>query len=352
MSDSRLDRLRGELAPLDAATFLVTHPVNVRYLTGFESSNAALLIRDDRVLLLTDGRYAEAARAVEGVELIQATRDIAPFLGERLAEIVDPPVAFESGHVTYAAYEALARSGIELLPAAGVVERLRAVKDAGELEAIRRAAKVTDAAYERLSKEAITGKTEAEVAWWLEAVLHDAGADGVAFQPIVGSGPNAALPHHHPGNRKIGLGETVLVDMGAMLGGYFSDCTRTFATGELSADLWEAYGLCRDAQTEALEALRPGAAALEVDALARGRIRDAGHEVLHGLGHGVGLEIHEQHRLSDTSDAVLASGNVVTVEPGVYLAGRGGIRIEDLVIVGPDGPEVLSSFTKELVVLE
>ena len=310
-----------------------------------------MLVSADRAVLVTDGRYLEAARAVEGVELVQASRDIAPFLGEELAGLAEGPVAFESGHVTYAEYEALARSGVELQPVSGALERLRAVKDDDELEAIRRAARITDAAYERLADEAIVGKTEAEVAWWLEATLREEGADGVAFAPIVGSGPNAALPHHHPGDRRIEAGETVVVDMGARLAGYHSDCTRTFATGELPDDLREAYELCREAQEEALEAVRPGAQAPEVDAVARSRIRAAGHEVLHGLGHGVGLDIHEQPRLSDTSDAVLAAGNVVTVEPGVYLAGRGGIRIEDLVVVRDDGPEVLSPFTKDLVTL-
>ena len=351
MSAARVERLREELEPAGARTFLVTSPINVRYLTGFESSNAAVLVSADRVVLVTDGRYLEAARAVDAVELVQATRDIAPFLGENLEGLAEAPVAFESGDVTFAEYEALAGSGVELLPVSGALERLRAVKDEDELEAIRRAARITDAAYERLAEEAIVGKTEAEVAWWLEAALREAGAESVAFSPIVASGPNAALPHHHPGDRRIGPGETVVVDMGAMLGGYHSDCTRTFATGELSDDLREAYELCREAQAQALEAVRVGAAAPKVDAVARGKIHEAGHEVLHGLGHGVGLDIHELPRLSDTSDAVLAAGNVVTVEPGVYLAGRGGIRIEDLVVVHEDGPEVLSPFTKDLVVL-
>jgi Xaa-Pro aminopeptidase len=348
---ARVARLRAELGPLGVATFLVTNPVNIGYLTGFASSNAALLVSGERVALCTDGRYLDAARAVEGLEVVETARDIAPFLGERLRDLADPPVAFEAGHVSYAAYEALAAADVELRPAMGVVERLREVKEDGELAVIRAAARPVAAALTRLTEERLVGRTEAEVAWWLERALREEGADALAFPPIVASGPNAARPHHHPGDRVIAAGETVVVDLGAGVAGYLSDCTRTFATGTLAGELRRAYDLCREAQAEALAAVRPGAAARDIDGIARRKIADAGHEVLHGLGHGVGLDVHEGPRLSDTSDAVLEAGNVVTVEPGVYLSGVGGVRIEDLVIVGDDGPEVLTPFTKELVTL-
>jgi Xaa-Pro aminopeptidase len=347
----RIARLRAQLEALEAGSFLVTHPVNVRYLTGFESSNAALVVRRDSVLLATDGRYVDAAREVTGVEVVEAERELAPFLGPRLGELAEPPVAFEATHVTHAAWEALGSGGTELRPAGGVLERLRSVKDDEEVAAVRRAAALADAVCERLAGESLVGRSETDVAWSLVAALHDAGADEPSFPPIVAAGPNAARPHHHPRARAIGRGETVIVDLGARLDGYCSDCTRTFVTDGLPGDLARAYETCRQAQAAALEAVRPGASAREVDAVARTAIADAGYEVLHGLGHGVGLEVHELPRLAHTSDATLAVGNVVTVEPGVYLPGRGGVRIEDLVIVTDDGTEILTRFSKDRVIL-
>ena len=241
---------------------------------------------------------------------------------------------------------------MELLPATGIVSSLRAVKDEAELEAIRRAARITDACYERLAREELVGRTEAEAAWWMERALREEGAEGLAFPVIVASGPNAAQPHHHPGKRKIGPGETVIVDAGAQVGGYCADCTRTFATGPLPDTLRRAYALCRSAQESSLTAVRAGATASDLDAIARTEIEKSGlAPVLHGLGHGVGLEVHEQPVLRPTSADTLVPRNVVTVEPGVYLAGEGGVRIEDLVVVGEKGPEVLSSFTKDLLTL-
>jgi len=348
----RIARLRAALPALGAGSFLVTRPVNVRYLTGFDSSNAALAVSPDRVVVATDGRYVEAGRALEGVEVVQADRDLLSWLGARLEELAAAPVAFEADHVTVAGHESLSGGGAELLPTTGVLGGIRAIKDEGELEAIRRAARVTDNVYERLAQEAIVGRSEAEVAWWFEQALRAEGAEAPAFEVIVASGPNAALPHHHPGGREIGPGETVVVDAGAQVGGYCSDCTRTFATGPLSDELQQAYALCRSAQESALAAVRAGADASELDAIARTQIEESGlAPVLHGLGHGVGLEVHEQPVLRPASTDTLAAGNVVTVEPGVYLAGRGGVRIEDLVVVGETGPEVLSAFTKDLLTL-
>jgi Xaa-Pro aminopeptidase len=351
MSD-RTERLRAELEGLGAASFLVTKPVNIRYLTGFESSNAALVVGRDRLLLATDGRYAEAAKALAGIEAVMAERDLLGWVGARLGKLAEPPVAFEADHVTVAGHDSLSADGTELVPTSGAVARLRAVKDDAELAAIRRAARITDAAYERLGGEELVGRTEAEVAWWMERALREEGADAVAFDVIVGAGPNAALPHHHPGERTIGPGETVIVDAGAQVDGYCSDCTRTFATGPLPDNLRKAYALCHAAQESALVAVRAGAAASELDAIARIKIEESGlAPVLHGLGHGVGLDVHEEPVLRPTSEDTLVSGNVVTVEPGVYLAGEGGVRIEDLVVVGETGPEVLSGFTKDLLTL-
>jgi Xaa-Pro aminopeptidase len=347
----RVERLRAELDGLGVRSFLVTAPVNVFYLTGFESSNAAAVVRSDGIKLVTDGRYIEAARAVPGVEAIEGERDVASWLGDRLDEVAEPPVAFEATTVTYAAHEALSRGGAELVPASSVVERVRSVKDADELEAIRRAARLLDDMYERLAGETLVGRTERDVASWIERTIRDEGADDIAFKPIVGSGPNAALPHHHPGAREIEPDETVVVDAGAKVDGYASDCTRTFATGELPEELRRAYAVCASAQAAALAAVHAGADARELDGIARREIEESGFSVLHGLGHGVGLEVHELPVLRPTAEGALAAGNVVTVEPGVYVPGRGGVRIEDLVIVTENGAEVLTPFTKEPVTL-
>lgn len=347
----RVERLRAELDRLEVASFLVSNPVNVRYLTGFESSNAFVLVQPEEVVLLTDGRYAEAARAVEGVDVQIVERDFLPGLSTRLAEIARAPVGFESDHLTVARHAELLSTGVDLVPAAAVPLTLRAVKEPAELDAIRRAAEVVDRVLARLSEESVVGRTEADVAWWIVRAIHEEGADDISFAPIVGSGPNAALPHHHPGDRKLGAGETIVVDLGAKVDGYCSDCTRTFATGELPGELLEAYATCQSAQAAALAEVRAGADSRGLDAIARMEIEAAGQEVLHGLGHGVGLEVHELPVLRQTAAGPLVAGNVVTIEPGVYLAGRGGVRIEDLVVVTDDGPEVLSSYTKDLVTL-
>jgi Xaa-Pro aminopeptidase len=350
--NERVEKLRARLDGLGAASFLVTNPVNVRYLTGLDSSNAALAVGRDRVVVATDGRYVEAAEGVAGAEVLLADRDLLGWLGARLGEVAAPPVAFEADHVTVAGLGSLSRDATELVETTNVVSGLRAVKEEAELGAIRSAARVTDAAYERLAREALVGRTEAEVAWWLERALRDEGAEGLAFPVIVASGPNAALPHHHPGRRRIAPGETVIVDAGAQVGGYCADCTRTFATGPLPENLRGAYALCRRAQESSLAAVRAGASGSDLDAVARTEIENSGlAPVLHGLGHGVGLEVHERPVLRPTSTDMLEARNVVTVEPGVYLAGEGGVRIEDLVVVGEGGPEVLSSFTKDLLTL-
>ena len=350
--NQRVERLRAELGDLGAASFLLSDPVNVRYLTGFESSNAFVLVKHKQVVLLTDGRYIGAAREVESVEAMLVDREFSPGVAAALPGLVEGAVAFEADHLTVARHATLAASGLDLVPTSGAVQRLRAVKDDAELEEIRRAARIADSVYERLAQESVVGRTERDVAWWFEQALHEEGAEGIAFDITVASGPNAALPHHHTGERTIEAGETLVVDAGARVDGYCSDCTRTFATGPLPEDLRRAYAACRSAQEAALSAVRAGADARGLDEIARREIEDAGFEVLHGLGHGVGLEVHELPVLRQTASGVLEQANVVTVEPGVYLEGRGGVRIEDLVIVTERRAEVLTPFTKELVTLD
>jgi Xaa-Pro aminopeptidase len=343
---NRIDRLR----PLLDGPLLVTTPVNVRYLTGFESSNAALLIDDDRAVLFSDFRYAEAARDVQGVEFVEVERALI----RGVAPHVNGRVAFESGHLSYAAWEELKGTGAELIPTGGLVERLRAVKSAEELERIERATEIANQAYERLAQERFVGRTERDVAWMFDSFLHELGAHGPSFPTTVASGPQGAIPHAHSGDRVIQRGETVVVDAGAVFEGYVSDCTRTFATGELPDELKRAYDVCLEAQLAALDAVRPGVTGSDADAVARTEITEAGFgkNFGHGLGHGVGLLVHEAPTLRPESKDVLEADNVVTVEPGIYLPGLGGIRIEDLVVVRDDGPIILTSFPKELTTVD
>jgi Xaa-Pro aminopeptidase len=252
--------------------------------------------------------------------------------------------------VTYAAYEKLRAGGLDLVPRPGAVEAHRAVKDEQELDAIRRACAITDRVYERLAEETFVGRTERDVAWTLEQLFHDEGSAG-AFESVVASGPNAAKPHGRATDREIGRGETVVVDSGCMVDGYVSDYTRTFATGPLPDELKEAYAVCLDAQAAALAAIRSGLSGVEGDRAARDVVEATKFRGRfgHGLGHGIGLEIHEAPRMSQESGDVLAPGNVVTVEPGIYLEGVGGIRIEDDVVVTNGGIDNLTSLSKDLI---
>ena len=342
---TRLERLGATLAdPL-----LVTGGVNVRYLTGLSSSNAALLVEPGgATTLYTDFRYLEKAAAVEGVELVQTARDV---IGALAAVLSGRRVGFEPAHVTYAGYERLAAGGIDLFPTNGPVEALRRVKEPSELAAIRRAAALSDEVYAALARERFTGRSERDLAWWIEQAFHAAGADALAFGSIVASGPNGASPHAEPSDRLIEAGTLVTVDAGCVVDGYCSDCTRTFATGELPAALAEAYALCLEGQLAGFAAVSPGASGRDVDATSRVAIDAAGlgERYGHGLGHGVGLEVHEAPTLRPESLDVLEAGNVVTVEPGIYLPGVGGVRIEDLVLVTEDGAESLTHSTKELI---
>ena len=338
----RVDKVR---AAVDAP-MLVTKPVNVLWLTGLDSSNAAVLVEPDRLRIFTDFRYLEKARTT-GVEVVEIPRA----LFGKLPGLLPRRVAFESESLVHASWAALDAAGIETVPTRQLLEGIRAVKEPAELDAIRRAAAITNETFARLAEQPFVGRTESELAWWIESTMRDLGAEGVAFPPIVAAGANGALPHASPGNRTIEQGQAVVVDAAARVGGYNSDCTRTFATGPLPDELARSYDVCLEGQLAGLEATRPGRSGREVDAVAREVIAQAGYGELfaHGLGHGVGMEIHEQPTLRPESEDVLAVDGVVTVEPGIYHPGLGGIRIEDLVIIGENGAEVLTTFPKELV---
>jgi Xaa-Pro aminopeptidase len=340
---ARTERLRELLEePL-----LITNPVNVLYLTGLDSSNVALLVEQDRARLFTDFRYIEDAQAVEGVEAVQTKRTLIGWLAEEL----DGRIGFESNVLPWSFAEQLREGGLDLVPRRGLVEQLRAVKDEGELEAFRRACAITDRMFERLVTEVpFVGRRERDVAWDISRLFHEEGAEELAFESIVGSGPTGARPHGRAGDRVIGAGELVVIDTGCRVGGYVSDYTRTLATGELDAEMRDAYAVVLAAQQAGLDAIRADVTGIDADAAARDVIEssDFAGAFGHGLGHGLGLDVHEAPRLSTESSDTLATGNLVTAEPGVYLPGRFGIRIEDDVIVTEDGIENPVRFTKEL----
>ena len=351
MSAARADRVQEQLSEHGLDAVLVTHLVNVRWLTGFTGTNAVAVVgADGRRTFLTDFRYVERAEAeVSGFDRHRGGRDL---LADAVKEL-DGCVGFEDHHLPVRTWERLKEAvgdGVELKGAGRLLEELRAVKEEEELEAVRTAARLADEIARTVVLEGgLAGRTERDVARSIERELRERGAEP-SFPPIVAAADNGALPHAEPRDVEIPADTLVVVDWGAQVDGYCSDCTRTFATGTISDAAREVYELVERAQAEALAAVAPGASCKEVDAVARTLIADAGHgeDFGHGLGHGVGLEVHEEPRLTANADGELAAGNVVTVEPGVYLSGDIGVRIEDLVVVSADGPEVLSGLPKSL----
>jgi Xaa-Pro aminopeptidase len=349
--EARTDRLVALLDERELDCLLVTNLVNVRYLTGFTGSNAACIVSRDERVFLTDFRYVEQASAqVRGYERVRAGREMIGDLAARLRG----RAGFEESHVTVEVHRKLGEkvpAGVELVPAGGPVEGLREVKDELELAAMRAAAAIADEAYGELSDRGLARRTEREVARSLMRSVEDRGAEAPSFPAIVAAGEHGALPHATPREVEIPPDTLVVVDLGARVDGYCSDCTRTLATGPLDDVALETYELVRRAQEESLAAVRAGAACRAVDAVARDLIDAAGHadHFGHGLGHGVGLEVHEGPRLAKTAEGDLVAGNTVTVEPGVYVPGEVGVRIEDLVVVTDGEPEVLTGFPKELV---
>lgn len=349
----RGERLASLLGERDLDALLVTNLVNVHYLTGFGGTNGACVCSEADRFFLTDFRYTERAEAeVEGWEVVTVKDDWLGGIAERLAG----RTGFEDHHLsvrTLGRLEGKLAEGVSLEPAGEVVETLRRVKDEGEQTAIAAAAELADEIWRWSLERGLAGRSERDVAAAAEARMRELGAEP-SFPTIVAAGPNGALPHAEPGEREIGRGELVVFDMGAKLDGYCSDGTRTFATGEPGELARGVYEVVRAAQAAALDAVVVGAGGEAVDAVARERIAAAGHgeRFGHGLGHGVGLEVHEAPRVSPRSDDVLEAGEVVTVEPGVYLPGELGVRIEDLVVVTPAGCRNLSGLPKELQLVD
>jgi Xaa-Pro aminopeptidase len=345
----RGERLEQQLAERELDRMLVTDLINVRYLTGFTGTNGACVCGPDVRLFLTDFRYTERAEAeVEGWETVTVANDWLKGIAERLGG----RVGFEDDQMAVRMLEKLQGKlgeGVEMVAAGGTVERLRRVKDEGELAAIAEASKLADEVWRWSLERGLAGRSEREVARAAEARIRELGGDP-SFPAIVAAGPNGALPHAEPGEREIGRGELIVFDMGAQLDGYCSDGTRTFATGDPGEEARAVYEVVLAAQLKALEVIKAGVKGEDVDGAARRIIADAGHgdRFGHGLGHGVGLEVHEAPRLSLRSDDALAAGEVVTVEPGIYLPGQLGVRIEDLVVVTDEGLRNLSELPKDL----
>ena len=355
----RGDRLVSKVEETGADILLVTELTGVRYLTGYTGSNGLVLIGPELRQFITDFRYVEqAAEQVDpSFERIRAPQDLLDSVGELLPPARPLRLGFDDAATSVSEYRRLAAllpDGVELVPAGGLVEALRLVKEAVEVEQILAATQIADAAFEALLAGGLVGKTELELAVALEFEVRHRGAEAVSFPPIVAAGAHGAMPHAQPRDVAVQRGDMVVIDWGARQNGYCSDCTRTVAAGTADSEASEAYELVLSAQLAGLGAVRAGAVGQAVDRVARDVIEAGGHgeHYGHGLGHGVGLDIHEAPRLSQRSSDVLAAGTVVTVEPGVYIPGRFGIRIEDLVVVGDTEPRILTGISKELRVTD
>ncbi|KHL12219.1 Xaa-Pro aminopeptidase [Mumia flava] len=352
--DARRGRLAAMIRARGIATALVTDLVNVRYLTGFTGSNGAVgVAADGTAVLVTDGRYQDQARAEAPDVQIEVDRDLLGTLSARLGGATR--VGVETHALSVDEHERLvsALDGVEVASLRRAVEELRVVKDEVELDALRVACRVSTEALAGLLEGPLVGRTERAVARDLEWRMYEAGAEAIAFDTIVASGPNSAIPHHDPTERVLETGDLLKIDFGARVDGYHADCTRTVVLGR--ADAWqrEIHDAVREAQALGVEGCREGRQTDEVDADVRGSLADAGwlEHFTTGLGHGVGLRIHEDPFLSSPSPARLDRRTALTVEPGIYVPGRGGVRIEDTLVVTDGQPELLTVATTELLEL-
>lgn len=357
--DHRLRRtiLADRLASLEIDAFLVTGLTNVRYLTGFTGSNGQVVIAGDEGVFLTDGRYTEQSRhEVPDVERVTYANALGEALAEQVTRLGIGRLGFEAHQVTVRSHGRLADAlgGVELVACDEEVERIRWVKDDEELELLRNAQAATDQAFEDVLETLAVGVSERQVARQLEVLLRRDGADGLSFESIVAFGENAAEPHHEPGHRTLEEGDVIEMDFGALYGGYHADMTRTVAFGEPASELKKIHDVVRQAQQAGIDTVREGVSGAEVDAAARGVIEGAGYgeAFTHGLGHGVGLDIHEGPRLGrEFAEHALPARAVVTVEPGIYVPGLGGVRIEDMVEVTAGGCRVIGNASRELIEL-
>ncbi len=363
----RLGRLRDALAADSAAAgtdaLLVGNLTNVRYLTGFTGSAALLLVTPSDTVFVTDGRYKDRAAAELDAAGVPATlevvNDAEATVVEHVARLGLRAVGLEADTVTWSTQRRLAAAldkgagGCEAVPTTAVVETLRLTKDAGEVARIRAAAAIADRALDTVRRRLLDGLTESEFAAELDATMRHLGADDLSFETIVASGPNGARPHHTPSDRQIAQGDLVVIDFGALVDGYHSDMTRTLGVGTLDEERRHMLDVVLASQAAGVAAVTSGVDCATVDKACRDLIEEAGmgDAFLHSTGHGVGLDIHEEPRVSSRSTATLRPGHVVTVEPGVYLTGIGGVRIEDTVLVTEDGCERLTLAPKDPMVV-
>lgn len=354
---ARLEPLRARLAQLELDAILISAPANIRYLSGFTGSLAYLVIGQEVAEILGDSRYwIQMEQEAPGFTLVRSgmSADLFSLVPERLQAMGARRVGFEAQHLTVSAFEALrGRIGgaATLHPSSGVVEELRMRKTPDEIARIKAAASISSRAFDRIRRTVRPGLRERDVAFLLEQTFRELGADAPAFETIVGSAENGALPHARPGDRALERGDMIVFDFGARAGGYCADISRTVVIGEVSVEQRRAIQAVQDAQAAAIAAMRPGITADAIDRIARRSVEEAvGPERAfgHGLGHGIGLEVHERPQLSQRDRTALAAGMIITVEPGVYVPGWGGVRIEDMVLITESGHEVVSSASREV----
>ncbi len=354
-TDKRLQKLRQILVEKQVDGILVSQPDNRYYLSGFNGSAGYLFITQEETVLATDFRYVEQVRIqAPDYRLFQITGNTSDWFPRLLTELNLARLGFEAGHITYALYGELANvlnkagSQLKLVSVDGLVESLRIVKEPEEIELITRATEIADRALEYISSILRVGMTEKEVAWDIEKFLRENGSQTLPFDVIVASGPNSALPHAKPSERQIGSGEPIVIDIGARVDGYSSDLSRTICLGVPDATFKKVYDTVLGAQLAAIAIIKDGMAGAEADSLARTVIEETGYGQAfgHSLGHGVGLAEHEQPRLGPNSTDMLSSGMVFTIEPGIYLPGWGGVRIEDLAVMENGKVKVLSQAGK------
>ncbi|MCZ8516746.1 Xaa-Pro peptidase family protein [Paenibacillus filicis] len=356
MQQERINRLRGLLQEKGLPALLVTNATNRLYMTGFTGSSGYVLITETRAILLTDFRYAtQAPQQAKGYEVIEHAPKPMETVRELLGTMGIKKVGFEQNDLTYGAYRATSQtlSGIELVPTEDLVETLRMVKDEGELAVMQEAADLADRTFEHILTFLKPGITENEVSLEIEMFVRRNGGAGSSFETIVASGERSALPHGKASSRVLGTNEFVKLDFGALFKHYCSDITRTVVLGKPSDKHREIYNIVLESQLKALEMIKPGMTGREADAVARDVIKSYGYgdNFGHGLGHGLGMEVHEAPRLSMQGDIVLKPGMVVTVEPGIYLPGFGGVRIEDDIVITETGNRRLTQSGKDLIVL-
>jgi len=350
---ARQERLRALMEEQRLPSLLVTNLTNIAYLSGFRGSAGVALFTSGEGVLWVDPRYTLQAREQAcGVEVIEERKGLLKAVAERLKTNKIRHVGYDDAHLTCADFSRLedgAGPRVKLIPAAGLVEQLRAVKDREEVAKIRGAGRITAQVFEKVLAGVRPGVSESDLGAEIEYRMRKKGAEGVAFETIVASGPRAALPHARTSGKLLGENEFVIFDLGAILGGYAADMTRTVHLGEPSRRVRSLYNAVVEAQEKAAQSALPGVRAWEVDAVARRTLAGRGlaRFFTHSTGHGVGMDIHEMPRLARGEKARLQTGNVVAVEPGVYLEGFGGIRVEDTILVGPHGPEILTPTPKD-----